>query len=65
MVFTIGMASGLNDTKGNNDIQEIEVYNLMGIRVLHQRAVAPDLSTLAPGIYIVKTGNKVERILKR
>lgn len=65
MVFTIGMASGLNDTKGNNDIQEIEVYNLMGIRVLHQRAVTPDLSTLAPGIYIVKTGNKVERILKR
>ena len=37
----------------------------MGIRVLHQQAVAPDLSTLAPGIYIVKTGDKVERILKR
>ena len=65
MTFTIGMASGINDTKGNDEVQEIEVYNLMGIRVLHQQAVAPDLSTLAPGIYIVKTGDKVERILKR
>lgn len=65
MTFTIGMASGINDTKGNDEVQEIEVYNLMGIRVLHQQAVAPDLSALAPGIYIVKTGDKVERILKR
>lgn len=64
MTFTIGMASGINDTKGNDEVQEIEVYNLMGIRVLHQQAVAPDLSALAPGIYIVKTGDKVERILK-
>lgn len=65
MYFTVGMTSGINDTKTYDEVQEIEVYNLMGIRVLHQRAITPDLSTLAPGIYIVRTGNKVERILKR
>ncbi len=62
--FTTANPNGINEITNEDTPTETSVYNLSGIRLLHFEAgEALDTSSLEPGIYIVKSGNKSKRIL--
>ncbi len=62
--FTFGDLSAIDEITDDNTPVETSVYNLSGIRLLHFEAgEALDTNTLAPGIYILKSGHKTQRII--
>ncbi len=66
LIFNTGSGMGIDEVTDDNLLVETSVYNLSGIRVLHVEAGAQsDYSSLAPGIYIVKSGNSAKRIMVR
>ncbi len=65
VMFTTASGSGIDEVVNDNE-QPVgtSIYNLSGICLLHFEAGVPlDLSSLAPGIYIVKAGNQAKRIV--
>lgn len=63
--ITIGSLTGINGTEADTQAGEIRVYNLAGECVLQQYAAKPDLTSLAPGIYIVKTAGTTKCVAKQ
>ena len=63
--ITIGSLTGINGTEADTQAGEIRVYNLAGECVLRQHGAKPDLTSLAPGIYIVKTAGTTKCVAKQ
>lgn len=63
--ITIGSLTGINGTEADTKAGEIRIYNLAGECVLQQYAAKPDLTSLAPGIYIVKTAGTTKCVAKQ
>ena len=64
MVITIGSLTAINETGTDTEAGDIRIYNLAGECVLQQYAAKPDLTSLAPGIYIVKTAGTTKCVAK-
>ncbi len=63
--FTVKPLSAIGEIKTDATPEHIVVYNLSGVRVHEQDGELPlNLSTLPDGIYIVKSGTTVKRIIK-
>lgn len=64
--FTVGALTGVDGVDADEAEGDIAIYNLSGVCVARQRGSKADLSTLVPGIYIVKTaGGETRRVIKR
>ncbi len=62
--FTTASATDIDEIATETTPTETSIYNLSGIRLLHFEAGEPvETSSLEPGIYIVKSGNKTQRII--
>jgi hypothetical protein len=49
----------------NAEGAETEVYTISGALVLHSNAATIDLTQYAAGVYIIKVGGKVAKVVKR
>ncbi len=62
--FTISDPSSIDEIISDDASVATSVYNLLGIRLLHFEAGETiDTTSLSPGVYIVKTGDKSRRIV--
>lgn len=62
--FTVGAVTGLGDTPVTDAPRTFEVYDLSGTRVLRQTGTSPNLSSLPAGVYIVRDGQTVRKVLR-
>lgn len=63
--LTIGSLTGIEDARADdNGIHDISIYNLAGVCVMRQKGTVPDLSGLAPGVYIVKGDGETRQIVR-
>lgn len=61
--FTVGSLTPIEGiAEGNAQPQEVCVYTLTGVCVMRRQATEADLSGLAPGTYIVRTGGTTKKV---
>lgn len=64
--FTVGSLTPVETvTAADAQPHAIHIYNAAGVLVDSQRAATADLSRLAPGLYIVREGSAVRKVIKR
>ncbi len=64
--FTVSSTTGIETIEtDNNGNEATEIYTISGIKVQSDESGDIDMTSLAPGIYIIKNGNSVKRFIKR
>ncbi len=64
--FTVSSTTGIETVETNNNGNKAtEIYTISGIKVQSHESGDIDMTSLAPGIYIIKNGNSVKRFIKR
>lgn len=63
--FTIASADAIGNAVSLPQPHDIQIFSASGVCVSRQRGEKADISALAPGIYIIKEGEAVRKILKK
>lgn len=63
--FTVARTSGVGDAVSPSGPHDIQIFNVSGVCVSRQRGEKADITALAPGIYVIKEGDTVRKVLKK